>query len=110
MKERMDYYFEICGSSMWQNPDRPLITKPWTEHFNKLYFNMAGRGVGMATVRCALTNISPRKLMFGTDWPPNYENDPKGAKRYVEEIRKLDLPRDDIEAMLGGNAAQLLGL
>ncbi|MFQ5826465.1 MAG: amidohydrolase family protein [Dehalococcoidia bacterium] len=110
VKERMDYYVETCGSSLWSNPDKPLISKPWNEYFDKLYFSMGGRGPGMATVKCALTNISPRKMMFATDWPSNYENDPQEAKRYIEEIRKLDLPKDDIEAMLGGNAAKLLGL
>jgi len=110
VKDRMDYYVEMCGANFWLNPDTPLITRPWNEYFDKLYFNMAGRGPNMASVKCALTNISPRKLMFGTDWPPNYENDPQGAKGYIEEIRKLDLSKDDIEAILGGNAAKLLGI
>jgi len=60
-----------------------LISKPWREYFNKLYFNMAGREVEMAAVKCALTTINPRKL---------------------------DLPKEDIDAMLGGNAAKLLGI
>ena len=71
---------------------------------------MVGRGLGMAAVRCSLTNISPRKLLFGTDWPFNYDHDPQGVKRYIEEIRKLELPKGDIEAMLGGTAAGLLGI
>ena len=74
------------------------------------HFNMAGREVGMAAVKCALTTISPRRLMFGTDWPFNYDGNTQGVKRYIEEIRKLDLPKEDIEAMLGGNAARLFGI
>jgi len=71
---------------------------------------MAGREQGMDTVKCALTNISPKKMMFGTDWPFNYENDPEGLKGYVSDIRKLDLPKEEIEGILGGNAAKLLGI
>ena len=71
---------------------------------------MAGRELGMAAVKCALTNISPKRLMFATDWPLNYEVNPQGVRQYVEEIRKLDLPQDEIEGMLGGNAARLLGI
>ena len=110
--ERFDAYTSYADRPGWPSfySGKRLISKPFREYFNKLYFNMAGREVGMATVRCALTNISPRKLMFGTDWPLNYDYDPQGIRRYVEEIRKLDLPRDDIEAMLGGNAAKLLGI
>ena len=64
----------------------------------------------MAAVECALTNISPDKLMFGSDWPFNYDLKPEEAGRYIEEIRKLDLPGEDIEKILGGNAAALLGI
>ena len=71
---------------------------------------MAGREVGMDAVKCALANIGPRKLLFGSDWPFNYDHDPQSVKRYIEEIKKLDLPKEDTEAMLGGNAARLLSI
>ncbi len=106
--ERVDLYLELMGDNFY--PGKPLISKPWREYFNKLYFNMAGRGVGKASVKCALTTISPKKLMFALDWPQNFDGNPQGVKKYVEEIRKLDLPKDDIEGMLGGNAAKVLGI
>ncbi len=109
--ERLDAYMGYVGPgcpSLYLG--KPMISKPWREYFDKLYFNMAGREVGMAAVKCALTNISPKKLMFGTDWPFNYDRNPREAKRYIEEIKKLNLPEEDIEAMLGGNAASLLGI
>lgn len=106
--ERVDVYVDLMGDKFYR--DKPPISKPWKQYFDKLYFNMAGRGTGMAAVKSALTTISPGKLMFGTDWPPNFENNPRGASEYVEAIRKLDLPKGDIEGMLGGNAAKLLKL
>ena len=109
--ERLDAYMGYVGPgcpSLYL--DKSIISRPWREYFDKLYFNMAGREVGMAAVKCALTNISPKKLMFGTDWPFNYDRNPGGARQYIEEIRKLDLPGKDIDAMLGGNAARLLGV
>ena len=48
--------------------------------------------------------------MFATDWPFNFDYNPDGVKKYVEAIRQLELPEEDIEAMLGGNAARLLGI
>ncbi len=108
--ERMDAYVgNVFGGSEFYE-GKPLITKPWREYFNKLYFNMAGREQGMDTVQCALTNIRPKKMMFGTDWPFNYDNAPEGVKGYISEIRNLDLPEDEIEGMLGGNAARLFRL
>lgn len=109
--ERVDAYMSFVGAG-W--PDfylgKPLISKPFREYFNKLYFNMAGREHGMDTVRCALTNISPKRMMFATDWPYNYDGNPQGVREYVADIRKLDLPKEDREGMLGGNAAKLLGM
>lgn len=55
-----------------------------------------------------LTNFSPKKPMFATGWSFNYDYAPRGVKRCVEEIRKLNLPQHDIEATLGGNTAKLL--
>ncbi len=106
--ERVDVYVDLMGDHFYRG--KPPIRKFWRQYFDQLYFNMAGRETGMAAVKCALTTISPQKLMFATDWPPNFENDPHGASAYVEAIRKLDLPKSDIEDMLGGNAARLLKL
>ena len=109
IKDRVDLYWNLLGD-MFYRDNKPLISKPWSYYFDKLYFNMAGRETGMAAVKCALTNISPRKLLFGSDWPWNFEDNPRDAKRYIEEIKKLSLPKEDIDAMLGGTAAALLGI
>ena len=106
--ERVDVYVNLMGDNFYRG--KPPISKPWRTYFDKLYFNMAGREAGMAAVKSALTTISSKKLMFATDWPPNFENDPRGASEYVEAIRKLDLPKEAIDDMLGGNAAKLLRL
>jgi len=110
--ERLDAYTGYADGAGWNDFyfDKRLISKPWREYFDKLYFNMAGRELGIETVKCALTNISPRKLMFATDWPWNFDYKPEKVRQYVAEIRKLDLPEEDIEAMLGGNIAGVLGM
>ncbi|NQV57605.1 MAG: amidohydrolase [Rhodospirillales bacterium] len=108
IKERMDYYVGLFEGDVY--PGDPLISRPWQEYFDQLYFNMAGRGPGLASVKCALTCIAPEKLLFGSDWPPNFENDPAALRAYIDDIRSLDLADDQIEGMLGGNAARLLAL
>ena len=69
---------------------------------------MAGFEGRMNAVKCALTTISPDRLVFGTDYPPNFTEDSEGAKKYIESIKNLDLPKNSIDAMLGGNAAKVL--
>lgn len=106
--ERMDYYVDLFEGDIYR--DKPPLRRPWRDYFGKLYFNMAGRGPGTGAITCALTCIAADKLMFGSDWPPNFESDAAGCKSYIENIRALALPKSDIEAMLGGNAARLLSI
>ncbi len=109
--ERMDAYMNYVGPgcpSLYK--DRPLISKPWRTYFDKLYFNIAGRETGMAAVKSALTNIKPENLMFGTDWPYNFDHEPERVKEYITEIQKLDISPKQIQGILGRNAARLLGL
>lgn len=112
IKERLDRYIGYWGAGFWTG--KPLISEPYAgrfnEHFNKIYFNMAGREIGMETVKCALTNINPRRLLFASDYPPNFVDDPIGMRTYIEKIRQLDLDKKSIEAMLGTNGIELLGL
>lgn len=109
--ERIDAYIGYAGEG-WPDfyPERPLITRPWREYFKKLYFSMGGREGGLETVKCALTNISPKNLLFGTDWPFNFDTEPEAVGRAVDEIRTLGLSDEEVDGMLGGNAAKLLRL
>ena len=112
VKERMDRYIRFLGADFWFG--KPLISPPYLEnydkYFDRLYFNMAGREIGMETIRCALNNISPKKLLFGTDYPPNFIDDGMGMRTYIRRIRELDLDKESIDGMLGNNAIDLLGL
>lgn len=112
IKERMDRYINYLGAEYWAG--KPLISEPYlerfNEHFNKLYFNMAGREIGIQTIKCALTNISPRRLVFATDYPPFFVDDPIGMKTFIEKIRELDLDKKSIDAMLSENAIELFHL
>jgi predicted TIM-barrel fold metal-dependent hydrolase len=112
IKERMDRYIRVMGAKFWNG--KPLISEPYFEnyqkYFDRLYFNLAGREVGIQTIKCALTNIRPERLMFATDYPPNFVNDAKGMKTYIEKIKKLDMDKKTIEGILGGNAVELFNL
>ena len=115
LKERMVSYLDVWGERVWtEMGGTPPFGKPFAENFNryfdKIYFDMAGFEGGMNAVKCALTTISPSNLLFGTDFPHNFTNDFKAARNYIENIRKLDLSSESLEAMFGLNAAGLLGL
>jgi len=111
IKDRIDQYMGYVGQNI---PDfylgKKLISKPWNDYFHKLYISLAGRGVGVASLKGALTNISPEKLILGTDWPSNFEDDPQGVRQYIEAIRKLPITQSEADDILGGNAASILGI
>lgn len=95
---RMPFYF-----------DQPLISRPWREYFNMLYFGMAGRGTSTDTLKMCLVNIRPDKMMYATDWPFLGENRNLG-RDLIANVRALDLPSADIDGILGGNAARVFGV
>ncbi|MFC1860863.1 amidohydrolase family protein [Chloroflexota bacterium] len=113
--ERIELYLDMWRDRFWteQGGDPPFgapYGKTFKELFNKIYFDTVGFEERMNTVMCALTTISPERLAFGTDYPFNFNSNPKGVRKYIDNIRSLELSAESIEAILGGNAAQLLGL
>lgn len=109
VKERIEYQF---GRTGWPGtrPGGSRNRLPFDQCFNKLYFNLAGSHGGMNSVRCALLDISPKRLVFGTDYPQEFSSDLPNLKAYVDDMKKLDIDEESREAILGGNAKALLGL
>ena len=103
LKERMEHWFGAPGSG------GALHRMSFHEHFEKIYFNLAGHYGGMNSVKCALLDISPTRLVFGTDYPHDLDN-PLNIKAYIDNIKKLEIGRENKDLMLGGNAYRLLGL
>ena len=107
IKERIERYF---GPEAEEATPGTLISKPFQEYFDKLYFDMGGYGGGMNAVNCALTTINPHRLVFATDYPQNFTANPAGIKTYIENIKKLNIDEESKALILGGNASMLLGL
>ncbi len=109
LKERLEVHFGATRS-----PDKKqTFTRNRTSFdqcFNKLYFNLAGHQGGMGSVKCALTGISPKRLVFGSDYPQNFRGEPLKIGTFIQNIRKLRIGEKSKEAMLGENARQLLNL
>ena len=102
--ERIEYRFG--------NPGAPgtRMRRPFREYFNRIYFNLAGHHGGMESVKCALTGINPDRLIFSTDYPQQFTEDPMLIKNYIDNIKRLELDQAEIDLILGGNAAKLLHL
>ncbi len=93
------------------------LPRAFEEYFDLLYFDMAGFEGGRAALQCALTGIRPERLVFATDYPQDFTGQltdtGKGVadiRRYIHDVRSLDLPETTKDAILGGTAAWLLKL
>lgn len=75
------------------------------KNFERLYVDTAGIRSDIDTLKFALTKISPKRMVFGTDCPPN---EPKQAAHFVKDIKNLGISDKDKELILGGNAKELL--
>ncbi len=109
VRERIEYQFGATGSP-GTRPGGSRNRAPFDQCFGRLYFNLAGSHGGMSSVRCALTGISPKRLVFGTDYPQEFSGDAHNIKTYIENIRKLEIGDENTAAILGENARSLLGL
>ena len=104
IRERLLYRFEPPGNYI--TPKR----KHFDEYLSKMYFNLAGHYGGMNSVKCALSTMRPNQLLFGTDFPQEFMEEPMKIKTFIDNIKKLDLDQKSIDLILGGNAQKLLGL
>jgi predicted TIM-barrel fold metal-dependent hydrolase len=109
VRERIEYQFGRTGAP-GTRPGGSRNRRPFDQCLASLYFNLAGSHGGMGSVRCALTAISPKRLVFGTDYPQEFSGDSENIKAYIEDIGKLEIDEEGRAAMLGENARQLLGL
>ena len=90
------------GSRYWTDyGGTPPFGEPYHENFkqcfDRLYFDLAGFEGGMAALRSALTVIRPDRLLFGTDYPYNFDLDGAAVRKYIQNIRDLDCTAQQID-------------
>ena len=83
--------------------------EPFNEIWDKLFMDTAGHGGYLPALNCALETVRHDRLVFGTDYPMEI-HEGIDLKIYVDNIRALDLPKEEIDGILGHNAAKLFGL
>jgi predicted TIM-barrel fold metal-dependent hydrolase len=93
------------------------LKRPFDESFDRLYFDAAGFEGGPIALRCAVAGIRPDRVVFATDYPQDFTGATTQSgktfldiRKYIDEIRGLDLPEGAADAILGGTAAKLLHL
>ena len=74
--------------------------------FDKIYFDSAGFGGSMVTMRAAVNGVRRNRITFGTDYPYEFRN-PKDVRGYIADIKSLDISEEDKKNILSQNVLDL---
>jgi predicted TIM-barrel fold metal-dependent hydrolase len=85
-------------------PARPL----W-DYVGEFYYDTGGFFGDLTAVEATLLRVPVSHMLFGTDYPQEIRTG-AGKRDFVRAIQGMRLSAGDREAILGGNAARLLGL
>jgi predicted TIM-barrel fold metal-dependent hydrolase len=84
-------------------------------HLNNVYYDTAATPLlyRREVYRAVVDVVGPEKILYGSDYPlliyPRRDKEP-GFMRLLDEIRGSGLSPRELELVLGGNVARLLGL
>jgi len=119
----LHYYHLAC-----RYPELKLILAHWgggllfyeimpevRRNLKNVYYDTAGSPLLYPTeaiFRVALQCLDYRKILYGSDYPllvfPKVDKEP-GFRPFIDQINGLDLPAEVYTAVMGDNAARLLG-
>lgn len=101
---RLDFGYELRDDSVFGPWEPDVLDAPPSHYISRLYVDTMGfhpPGV----LGCVAT-VGADHVVLGSDFPPVHVS----LSRTVELVRNLPLSVADREAILGGNAARLLGI
>jgi len=75
-------------------------------YFDKIYYDSAGFGGSMVTMRTAVEGVRRDRITFGTDYPYEFR-DPGDTREYIAGIKSLEIPESDKVGILGRNVLDL---
>lgn len=86
-----------------------LAKRPFREYVEKMLFDTGGIWGDINPVKAALLELSPKNLVFGTDYPLEIREGGT-LKSFVNKFRELPLTRQEIDGILGENGRSLIGV
>jgi aminocarboxymuconate-semialdehyde decarboxylase len=101
---RLDFGYELRTDPAFGPWEPDILSAPPSEHVAKLYVDTMG--FHPPAVMCCVGTVGVGHVVMGSDFPPVYV----GVDRTIDLVRNRPLSLDDREAILGRNAANLLGI
>jgi aminocarboxymuconate-semialdehyde decarboxylase len=101
---RLDFGYELRDDDSFGPWEPDVLTAPPSDYIRRLYLDTMG--FHAPAVLCCTGTVGTDHVVMGTDFPPVHVP----TSRTVDLVRHLPLTVADREAILGGNAARLLGI
>ena len=83
---------------------REHINRPPSSYLREFYYDTVN--FDPAALQLAIAFAGPQRILAGSDYPHMIGS----LRKMKESIAALDVPEEQRAAILGGNAAQLLGI
>jgi predicted TIM-barrel fold metal-dependent hydrolase len=95
----------------WGTGDHPrhgkLPQRPFREYIDRIYFDTGGFFGSINAVKCALVEIKPKNIVFGTDYPQEIRDETQ-IGNFVKDIKKLPLSQEEIKGIFSENGRKLI--
>jgi aminocarboxymuconate-semialdehyde decarboxylase len=62
----------------------------------------------VAAYPCGYAFFGPERMVFGTDYPFSAEEGEEFVRENLAGVKAMNIPAEDLEKILGGNAKKLL--
>lgn len=85
------------------------MKRPFDAYFSKIYFDTAGFPMSSEELKCAMINIGPDQILFGSDYPADYITY-DDVKKFKDMVLAVPMAERDRLNIMGGTASRLLKL
>jgi aminocarboxymuconate-semialdehyde decarboxylase len=85
------------------------LKRPVSESLARIYGDTAVDGTA-AALPCGHAFFGTERMLFGTDYPFSPEKGEVYLRDNLRIVKEMDLPQEDKDKILGGNAIKLLKL
>lgn len=101
---RLDFGYELRDDAAFGPWEPDVLAGPPSTYVPRLYVDTVG--FHSPAVLCCIATVGAAHVVMGSDFPPVHVP----LSRTVDLVRQLPISLADREAILGGNAARLLGI
>jgi aminocarboxymuconate-semialdehyde decarboxylase len=87
---------------------RDKLPRHISEYWGNVYGDTALSGATPAAYSCGYDFFGPNRIMFATDYPFGGEGGELFIRENLSGVRSMNIPGDEMEKILSGNARRLL--